>query len=59
MDAGLSALEREKTPANVIASKEKEEEISFIATIPAKQGYALLLRANGKKAEAKIKITGR
>jgi hypothetical protein len=57
--AAIGALENYKTPANVLASKEKVEQATLEATVPAKNGYAILLTASGgKKADVKLKVTG-
>jgi hypothetical protein len=58
------ALDRKETPpaSQVIASKEgkdKAEELTFEATVPAKTPYALLLYATKKRTNVKVKVVGR
>jgi hypothetical protein len=48
-----------KTPPKVFDSKEKAEEITLNAAIPARTGYALILSSAGKKAEARVRLTAR
>ena len=48
-----------KAPPSPLAGKEKAEDISLEATIPAATGFALVCRADKKDAEAKIKVIGR
>lgn len=52
MDAG-------KAPENALAGKEQAEEIILETTVPAKTGYMLLIRAEKKTAEVRVKVTGR
>jgi hypothetical protein len=48
-----------KAPKSVLASKEKAEDITLDATVPAKSGYALILKASGGAADVTVKLTGR
>jgi hypothetical protein len=57
--AAQAKLESEKTPASSFAGKEKSEDITLEATIPAKTEYVLLIRSGSKKTEVKVKLTGR
>ena len=58
--AAVEALQADKKPANLLASKEKAEEATVEATVPAKNGYAVLLSsASGKKSDVKVKVTGK
>jgi hypothetical protein len=43
----------------VLAGKEKAEDISLEAAVPAKTAYAVVLEAHAKKAEAKLRVSGR
>ena len=45
--------------SDVLAGKEKAEDISLKATVPAKTAYAVVLEAQTKKAEARVKVNGR
>lgn len=47
-----------KAPASPLAGKDKAEEITLEATIPAKTGFALVIHSK-KKAEVKVNVTGR
>jgi hypothetical protein len=58
-EAAQDKLQKEKSPDASLAGKEKAEDITLEATIPAKTGYALYIRAEQKKAEVKVKVTGR
>jgi hypothetical protein len=65
-DAVESALFNDKSPPSdaVLGSRvstgEGAEEYSFDATVPAKQGYTLLLKGNKKSATSvKVKVVGR
>jgi hypothetical protein len=55
MDAALGG----KAPASALDGKEKGEEITLSATIPAKTGFAVVIKGGSKKAEVKIKTVGR
>jgi hypothetical protein len=57
-DAALKAASRGSGPA-VLAGKEKAEDISLEAAVPAKTAYAVVLEAHAKKAEAKLRVSGR
>jgi hypothetical protein len=52
-------LDGSKPPTAPLAGKEKVEEATLEATVPAKTGFVLLIRADKKKAEVKVKVTGR
>jgi hypothetical protein len=55
-----SGLLNHKAPAGALAGKEKAEEITLEATVPAKTEYALILHNPGKSdATVKVKVTGR
>jgi hypothetical protein len=56
-DAAVKAAAR-KGP-DVLASQEKAENISFDGTIPAKTAFGVVLQAEVKKAEAKVKVDGK
>lgn len=58
-EAAQEKLQSDKPPDAPLASKEKAEEITLDATIPAKTGYVLFIRAEQKRAEVKVKVTGR
>jgi hypothetical protein len=53
------ALSAEKAPPNVLASKENGEEFTLEGTVPAGTGYILFIKAGPKRAEVKVKLTGR
>jgi hypothetical protein len=59
MEKAREQMERGKAPSSSLAGKDGAEEISLEATVPAKTEYALLIRADKKTAEAKVKLTGR
>jgi hypothetical protein len=56
-DAAIKAAER--NGAEVLARQEKSEDVSFEATVPAKTAYAVVLQADVKKAEAKVRVNGK
>jgi hypothetical protein len=61
-EAAVQSLEQGKRPAKeqILASKDKAEEATLEATVPAKSGYAVLLNSKaGKTAEVKVKVAGR
>jgi hypothetical protein len=53
------ALGRGKAVQSALAHKEKAEDISLEATVPANTGYTLYLVGTGKKTDAKVKVVGR
>jgi hypothetical protein len=56
---GLDRGQRPAT-AKVLAGKEKVEEASLEATVPAKSAFAVLLNSKSNKtADVKVKVTGR
>jgi hypothetical protein len=57
--AARNLVEKAQAPASPLASKEKAEEIMLEATVPAKTGFSLLIRAEKKDADVKVKVTGR
>ncbi len=59
MDQARQEMERGKTPPSSLAGKGGAEEITLEATVPSGKAYALLIRADKMKAEAKVKLTGR
>jgi hypothetical protein len=59
MEKARTLMEQGKAPTEPLAGKDGGEEITLEATVPAKTAYALLVRANKVKAEAKVKVTGR
>ena len=58
LEAATKQITADKAPASPLASKENAEEITLEATVPAKTGYALLIRAVKKQAQVKVKVTG-
>jgi hypothetical protein len=59
-DQVMRALQDGKQPTNVLASKEKVEEATLEAKVPAKKEVAVVLsNASGKSAQVKVKFTGR
>jgi hypothetical protein len=59
MEKARESMERGKTPTSSLAGKDGVEEITLEATVPSGTAYALLIRADKMKAEAKVKLTGR
>ena len=59
MEAAQTRMEQNKALEGPLAGKEKTEEATLEATVPAKTGFVLLIRADKKKAEVHIKTTGR
>jgi hypothetical protein len=59
-EAAQESLRYEKSPANVLDKKEKVQEATLEATVPAHNSYTVLLTpAEGKTARVTLKITGR
>ncbi|HTU17581.1 MAG TPA: hypothetical protein VMG10_05910 [Gemmataceae bacterium] len=58
-DEAQKQMDNNKAPAAPLAGKEKAEEITLEATVPAKTAFVLMVRADKKKAEVHIKTTGR
>jgi len=58
-EAAQDQLQKNKSPDAPLAGKEKAEDITLDTTIPAKTGYILFIRAEQKRAEVKVKVTGR
>jgi hypothetical protein len=58
-EAAQKKMMDHQAPAAPLAGKDKAEDITLEATVPAKKGYALLLRADAKDADVKVKVTGR
>ena len=52
-------LNQKKTPEKSLAGKEKAEEFTLEATVPAKTAFVLLIRADKKEAQVRVKATGR
>jgi hypothetical protein len=57
--AAEALMQKDKAPTSPLAGKEKAEDITLEATVPAKTGFALLIRADKKNADVKVKVTGR
>jgi hypothetical protein len=57
--AAQTQMETNQAPADPLAGKEKAEEINLETTVPAKTAYMLLIRADKKAAEVRVKVTGR
>lgn len=59
-EAAEESVLRGKKPEKLLASKEKTEEVTLQATIPAKTEFVVLLACAGKqKAEVKLKVTAK
>jgi hypothetical protein len=58
-DAAQDQLDKDKTPSASLAGKDKSEDITLEATVPAKTAFSLLIRADKKSAEVRVKVTGR
>jgi hypothetical protein len=54
------ALQKGARPDKLLASQLKVEQASLEATVPAQNEYSVLVRStSGKKADVKLKITGK
>ena len=58
-EAGLNTLAADGTPRDVLAKQENTREASLGADIPAKTGFALLIKGQGQAREVKLKVVGR
>jgi len=59
-EAAEESLRYERAPANVLDKKEKVQEATLEATVPANTSYTVLLSpAVGKTAKVELRITGR
>ena len=58
-EAAKTTMDAGKAPAAPLVGKESAEEIHLETTVPAKTGYTLLIRADKKSAEVRVKVTGR
>jgi hypothetical protein len=58
-EAAKNRMMENKAPATPLAGKDKAEDITLEATVPAKTGFVLLLRADQKDADVAVKVTGR
>jgi hypothetical protein len=59
VEAAKQAMLDGKAPKEPLASKEKAQEATLEATVPAKTGYAIVLGGASKSCEVKVKVTGR
>lgn len=60
VEEARQALDRDKKPARPLAAQEKTESATLQATVPAQNGYAVVLTsAAGKKAEVKLHLAGK
>jgi hypothetical protein len=57
--AAQNKMNAGKEPVAPFAGKEKAEDITLEATIPAGTAYVLLIRSDKKNADVKVKVTGR
>ncbi len=57
--AAQDQLENDKKPNAPLASMDKSEDIALEASVPAKTAFVLLIRAEQKAAEVRVKVTGR
>ncbi len=57
--AAQEQLENDKKPNAPLASMDKSEDITLEASVPAKTAFVLLIRAEKKTAEVRVKVTGR
>jgi hypothetical protein len=58
-EAAQNRMYQGKAPEESLAGKEKVEETTLEATVPAKTAFALLIRADKTTAEVHLKTTGR
>jgi hypothetical protein len=59
LESLLTGGAKPKEKDGVLAAKEKAEEITLTARIPAKKAYAIILAGAQKKTDVKLKITGK
>jgi hypothetical protein len=59
VEAARRALETRKAPADYLARKESAEEATLEGTIPAKNGYAVVIGGVNKKAKVRVKINAK
>jgi hypothetical protein len=57
--AAVESLGQGKRPDKLLASKEKTEDATLEAKVPAKTAFAVLLLTAGGKAEVKLKVTAK
>ena len=58
-EAAQNQMDRNKAPAAPLGGKEMAEDIDLEAMVPAKTAYTLLIRADKKSTEVRVKVTGR
>jgi hypothetical protein len=58
-EAAQRLVDGGKAPTTPLAGKEEAEEITLEATVPPKTAYVVILRADKKNAEVKLKVIGR
>jgi hypothetical protein len=58
-EAAERAMESGKQPNQSFAGKEKSQEATLEATIPANTGYAIIVGGAIKDSQVKVKVTGR
>lgn len=56
---GQDAVMFGSVPDNTLGKEEKKKEIKFEATIPAKSDFVVLVGGAVKKANVKVKVTGK
>lgn len=58
-ETARNRMDASKAPDAPMAGKENAEEINLEAIVPATTAYTLLIRADKKRAEVRVKVTGR
>lgn len=58
-EAAKTMMDTGKAPAAPLAGKDNAEEIHMETIVPAKTGYTLLIRADRKAADVRVKVSGR
>jgi hypothetical protein len=58
-EAAQNKLDASKAPSDPLAGQEKAEEINLETTVPPNTAFTLLIRADKKTAEVRLKVTGR
>jgi len=58
-DPAITGLNKDQVLSSVLAKQEKATDMTLSATIPAKTGFTLLLKAGTKGADVKVKTVGR
>jgi hypothetical protein len=57
--AAEEALLSGQAPKSALAGKDKADDMTLEATVPAKTGFVVILKAHGSNADVTVKVTGR